>query len=157
MVDEVVTGRLKTSHLWALQNQPPLAGISIDRFNNSRWLSWCRISLFSLAECNCLFSAAGPCVQGPDLLQHNSLSWFMLPRSQSRPTRGAHWLVLNRTASQPTRRAHWLVLNRPQTVTEGVQLDGLHSVRRVRAGRSEGVLVVRFELFFTDHALHLPR
>src|ERR1700678_728085 len=69
-------------------------------------------SLFFLAHCNGLFSAPGPYGDEPGRLQHNSLSWLMLPRFQSRPTRGAHWLVLNRIASYPSRGAHWLVLSR---------------------------------------------
>ena len=48
-------------------------------------------------------------------------------------------------------------LNGPKTVTKGVQLDGVHSLHCLRAGRSEGILVVRFELLFADHALHPPQ
>jgi hypothetical protein len=34
-----VIGRFKTSHLWALQNQPPLAGSYTDQFDKHRWLA----------------------------------------------------------------------------------------------------------------------
>jgi hypothetical protein len=58
-------------------------------------------------------------------------------------------IVGNQAAGVGIRGMQW-------DVTECIQLDGLDSLRGVRACRLEGVLVVRFELFFADHALHLP-
>ena len=90
--DECVTGRLKTSHLSALQNQPPLAGSSIDRFNKSRWLSWCRISCFLWP-----IAMACPLRQGRTSKSRVSYSITLYP--------GSCFLVLNRV--RPGGRIGW--------------------------------------------------
>jgi hypothetical protein len=88
----IVTGRLKTSHSWAPQYQPPLAGNSIDRFNNSRWLSRCRKLCF-------LWPSAVACSPRASRKPRNRSAYSITPFS------GSCFLVLKRV--RPGGRIGW--------------------------------------------------
>src|SRR5512135_2319042 len=100
-----VTGRFKTSHSWALQNQPRLLGVSDTHVDSTR-LDFLfkvsgvgRSSFPSRGDLSSARGSAPPRASGarPDRLRRPPLGRLR--------SRGALWLVLNPTCLPPSRGA----------------------------------------------------
>src|SRR5713101_6574311 len=116
---ETVTGRFKTSHQWALQNDPVIN-------RSMRLRSYAPTSLFSPSW------SRSSC--------HSSATWHPLSYgTEKRPWQGASSSrpgFTSRFLSPSTRWAHWLVLNRPQHIAaekiSGVERGTAWILERIR-------------------------
>src|SRR5512135_3380894 len=109
--DAHVTGRFKTSHSWALQNQPPLLGVSDTHVDSNRLDFLFKVSGVYRPSFSSRCRLPRPGGSAP--LQASGAHPDRLRRPPpGRPrSRGALWLVLNPTRPLPSRGALWLGLN----------------------------------------------
>ena len=112
IVKRSVIGRFKTSHSWALQNQPPLSGRHGSQFDNPQWFFELSHALFCLAQSVGISLWPNSLAWRFLALQFNSLVAFTPLRLHPLSSRRAHWLVLNSNDQPRSRWALWLVLDR---------------------------------------------
>src|SRR5208337_1792804 len=95
---DAVNGRFKTSHLWALQNQPPVSGVRVPILTLPTFVSCSRhqepTRLSFPARGEGLTSAQHPGRRSLPRVRIAPRSPQASPR-QGPPSRGALWLVLN--------------------------------------------------------------